>query len=379
MPNTLPANKRDFAGIDGLHYFYSGAEGPALLSQRAASLSYIDHKSMGQPGRDHHDVVMDSCRAQLGMMMGVDASNIAIVSNASEALHRLAESIPWRGDANVVSCDLEFPSVTLPLVSLRSAGVELRIVENHNWVVTVDDIARQVDENTQAIVVSHVSYKSGSRFDIAALAKVAQSVEALLIVDATQSLGVVPVEARSADYVIASTYKWLLGSHGAAAMYARDPLGSPVVPSHVGWRSVQDMFAADRFERFDLWPDARRWELGYPSFPSIYLLEQSLLYINRFDPKAIETHVHRLGTTLLEGARGLGMVPMTPDEPSLRAGNIAIRADEPVKLAEDLAERGVIAWGGDGRIRFSIHLFNDDDDVTAALAGLRELVPSHCS
>lgn len=374
MPNTLPADKGDFLGLEDLHYFYTGAEAPSLITHRDASLSYLDNKSRGQLGRDRHDVIMNSCREQLALLMGVDADKVALVSNASEALHRLAESIPWRAGANVVSCDLEFPSVTLPLVSLRSAGVEMRVVENRKWLVTVADIAEHVDENTQAIVLSHVSYKSGSRFDIAELAKVARRVGALLIVDVTQSLGVVPVDAAEADYVVASTYKWLLGPHGLGVLYARDAVGSPAQPSHVGWRSVQDMFAADRFERLDLWPDARRWELGYPSFPSIYLLEKSLRYLNGFDPAAIEAHVHRLGTTLLEGAKRLGMVPMTPDEPSLRAGNIAILADEPIKLAEDLAERGVIAWGGDGRIRFSIHLFNDDDDITAALTRLRELV-----
>lgn len=373
---TIPqTDTLDFIGLSDLHYFYTGAEGPPLKAHRDAALRYVNNRARGETGRESHELVLNNCRALLAGIMGVPAQNVAILSNASEALHRITEGIPWRSGSNVVTCDIEFPSVTLPLVQLRERGIDVRVVSSHDWQVTTADIARSVDDKTQAIVVSHVSYMSGSRFDLEELASLAREVGALLIVDATQSLGVVPVEAHLADFVISSTYKWLLGPHGCGVVYVRDPESSPIQPRHVGWRSVQHMFADDRFERYDLWPDARRWELGYPSFPSLYLLEASLEYLTRYEPRAIETHVHELGDVLLEGAAELGMTLMTSQDSSRRAGNIAIRASSPERLAEDLAARKILAWGGDGRIRFSIHLFNDRGDIEAALSALRELVP----
>lgn len=371
----LPADKSDFIGLSDLHYFYTGAEGPPLKVHRDASLRYVDSRARGEAGRESHELVLNNCRALLAATMGVPAQNVAILSNASEALHRITESIPWRAGSNVVTCDIEFPSVTLPLVQLRGQGIDVRVVPSSDWQVTTADVARSVDSRTQAIIVSHVSYMSGSRFDLAELASLARNVGALLIVDATQSLGVVPVDAHLADFVISSTYKWLLGPHGCGVVYVRDPELSPIQPNHVGWRSVQHMFAEDRFERYDLWPDARRWELGYPSFPSLYLLEASLKFLTRYEPPAIEAHVHELGDLLLEGAAELGMTLMTSRDVSRRAGNIAIRTPNPEKLAEDLATRNVLAWGGDDRIRFSIHLFNDLGDIDAALFALREFVP----
>lgn len=368
------ANKLDFVGLDDVHYFYTGAEGPPLEALKNAALRYIDNRALGEAGRSEHESVLSSCRTLLGNMMGVSSQNIAILSNASEALHRVTEGIPWNRGANVVTCDIEFPSVTLPLVQLREQGIEVRVVSSHDWLVTAADIARSVDDKTQAIFVSHVSYMSGSRFDLEALASLAREVGAVLVIDATQALGVIPVEARLADFVISSTHKWLLGPHGCGVLYVRDPESSPSQPRHVGWRSVQHMFADDRFDRYDLWSDARRWELGYPSFPSLYLLEASLKYINRYQPREIESHVHELGGLLLDGAAGLGMTLMTPRDPAQRAGNIAIQASSPEKLAKDLAARKILAWGGDGRIRFSIHLFNDRDDVETALSALQELV-----
>ena len=372
---TMPqADKLDFIGLEDLHYFYTGAEGPALKSQREASLRYVENKSLGEVGRANHERVLNHCRALIAEIMGVSSRHVAILSNASEALHRITEGILWKQGANVVTCDIEFPSVTLPLVQLREQGVEVRVVASHDWQVTTADIANSVDGNTQAIVVSHVSYMSGSRFDLEELSALARSVGAVLVVDATQSLGVVPVEAQLADFVVSSTYKWLLGPHGCGVVYIRDPESAGSQPRHVGWRSVQHIFADDRFERYDLWSDARRWELGYPSFPSLYLLEASLEYMSGYEPRDIEKHVHELGGLLLEGAAELGMTLMTPLDANWRAGNIAIRASSPEKLAQDLAARKVLAWGGDGRIRFSVHLFNDRSDIEAALQALRELV-----
>lgn len=372
---VLQTDKLDFIGLSDLHYFYTGAEGPPLTVHRDASLRYVDNRARGEAGRESHELVLNNCRALLAGIMDVPAENVAILSNASEALHRIIEGIKWKSGSNVVTCDIEFPSVTLPLVQLRDQGVEVRVVPSSDWQVTSADLAKSVDEKTQAIVVSHVSYMSGSRFDLEELASLARGVGALLIVDATQSLGVVPVEAQLADFVVSSTYKWLLGPHGCGVVYVRDPESSPIQPRHVGWRSVQLMFADDRFERYDLWSDARRWELGYPSFPSLYLLEASLRYITRYEPRAIEAHVHELGSVLLAGAANLDMTLMTSQDAARRAGNIAIRASEPEKLAEDLAARKILVWGGDGRIRFSIHLFNDRGDIDAALAALEELVP----
>ncbi|WP_026876527.1 aminotransferase class V-fold PLP-dependent enzyme [Jiangella gansuensis] len=371
--DPLPATKDDFIGLKDVHYFYTGAEGPPLRAHATAQAAYLRNKAAGEEGRAAHEEVLVACRGHLAALLNGKPDEMALLSNASEALNRTVGAIPWTPGSNVVSSTLEFPSVVQPLLALRKRGVETRIVPHRSWQFDVEDIAAAVDDRTAAIVVSHVSYLSGHRLDLAALASVANDADALLIIDATQSLGVIPVDAMVADIVVASTYKWLLGPHGTGVVHCRDPQRIDLARTGVGWRSVPDLFTPDRFDRYDLWPGTRRFELGYPSFPSLYLLDASLRYLRRYPPEQIEAHVHRLGGRLIDGLAAAGYDVLTPTDTRQRAGTITAAASDGQKLAKALAERGVLAWGGDGRIRFSIHLFNDDADIDAALHHLEEL------
>ncbi|HLR52767.1 MAG TPA: aminotransferase class V-fold PLP-dependent enzyme [Candidatus Avamphibacillus sp.] len=94
--------------------------------------------------------------------------------------------------------------------------MEVRIVDDQDWLVRVDDILAQVDDNTKLVMTSHVSFKSGAKIDYESLYKEILKTNALLLLDVTQSLGVTPVEMYSADFVVCSSYKWLL-SVGEAA------------------------------------------------------------------------------------------------------------------------------------------------------------------
>ena len=109
--------------------------------------------------------------------------------------------------------------------------------------------AALIDERTAVLCLSHVEYGTGQLHDLARFAKQAHAHGALLVVDATQSAGQVPidVQAAGADAVAASTYKWLCGPFGAGIMYLSPGLQG-LSPGIVGWRSHENMwdFQADR-------------------------------------------------------------------------------------------------------------------------------------
>lgn len=371
---NLPAPQADFHGLNGRHYLYTGAEGPALRAHDDAIARYVRNKSAWEDGRHAHDGVMQSCRDQVAELIGGNPDNVALLSNASEALNRIIGSIQWAPGMNAVTTNLEFPSVVQPLLRLRSQGVEARVVQHRDWSLDVDDLARAIDDKTGVIVVSHVSYMSGLRLDLDALSRLAGESGVLLVVDATQSLGVIPVDATRADFVVSSTYKWMLGPHGVGVVYCSDPERLMSDPDAVGWRSVPDPFTSDRFERYELWPGARRLELGFPSFPSLYMLDASLRYLRSFSPPAVEKHVHALGSALGAGLASLGVKVVTPTRDAGRAGNITFLTRDGEIIARRLAEKGILAWGGDGRVRFSLHLFNDDHDVDATLRALPDVL-----
>jgi cysteine desulfurase/selenocysteine lyase len=363
----------DLAVEPGTTWLYTGAEGPPLATQAAAFGRYLANRARGAAGRAEHTVVEQRLRERLACMLSLRPEDIGLVSNSSEAINMVANSLHLEPGDNVVLNDLEYPSVVLPWLRLAPRGIEIRLARHTDWSMPSTLITSLIDERTKLVGLSHVSYHSGWRHDLAAISDSAGQVGARVMVDATQSLGVVDIPTDLIDVTIASSYKWLLGGHGLGIIgwnQRRRPLP---VPAGVGWRSVPHIFTDDRFERYQLREDARRFEVGFPSYPSIYQLDDSLAWLCQFDALQVEKHVLTLGGQLIEGLAERGKKVLTPSEPHRRAGNIAFSAQDGEAVAAALAERGIYCWGGDGRVRVSIHLFNSEDDIACLLDALSDV------
>lgn len=361
-----------FVGLDRCIWMYTGAEGPALRRHLKATEDYFRSRSEGPGGREQNTRVEMNCKENLARLVGGNPGNVALLANASEAISRVACSIEWEPGNNVVVHNLEFPSGILPWITLKRQGVQMRVVEHTGWQVPVEALMDKVDDNTRLVVTSHVSFLSGTRIDYRALYAALRQTGALLLLDATQSLGVIPVHLHHTDFLVSSSYKWLLAPHGIGVLAANPERLDELVPSALGWRSVEDAFASSRFERFTPHSDARRFELGFPSYPAIYAANQSLELLLETGIERIERHVLSLGELLIEHLVSLGFEVMTPRFGAERAGNVSVVCPEGERLSERLRGRNVYVWGGDGRLRASVHLFNDSEDVDAVRAHLEE-------
>ncbi|MCL6547854.1 MAG: aminotransferase class V-fold PLP-dependent enzyme [Alicyclobacillus sp.] len=374
MRLTPLVEKSAFIGLDRCTWLYTGAESPAHHGVADAMMEYLHRRGEGPGGREFNAQVEEACKANIARLVGGDASQVAFLANASEAISMVAQSLGLRAGDNVVIHELEFPSGVLPWLRMRERGLEVRVVPHRNWRISVEDILAKVDERTRLLMTSHVSYLSGHRLDYQRLHLALENTPALLLLDVTQSLGAVPVDIRHADILVCSSYKWLLATHGAGILALNPVRVRDLCPPCVGWRSVQDMFGPERFERFTFHADARRFDLGYPSYPTLSALRFSSALLLNVGVERIERHILELGTRLVEGLKRLGLNVMTPADPSERAGNISFTHEDGEGLAGRLRQEGVLVWGGDGRVRASVHLFNDDGDVEHFLSVLERVL-----
>ena len=161
---------------------------------------------------------------------------------------------------------------------LERQGVEVRLLRHRHGALALEDVAAAMDGRTRLVGVSAVSFLSGFRWDLEALAHLVHERGALLLVDAAQALGAVPVPVAQIDFTVACTFKWLLGCHGLAVLCVHPRL-QELLPDYVSWKSVRDQFAADRLETYHLWEDARRFEEGMPNYPALFVLENALDYL----------------------------------------------------------------------------------------------------
>lgn len=356
----------DFRIEAGVAHLCAAGESAFLRRHDAALLRYAAVKSSGMGGREAQDEEVEAAREAAARLLGADARELGFVSSVAEGVSLVTESLEWRAGDNVCVAGHEFPSVLYPLKlhAVERHGVELRVAEGN----AEDRLERCVDGRTRVIAVSHVSFWNGERLDLSRLRRRADATGALLIVDFTHAAGVLPVDLGVADFAFTACYKFLLGTTGVAVAYWNRSRQPDWRPSTAGWNSALSSDASTG--RIELKEGAARFTRGNVSYPSVYVLRSALDYLAGFDQVSLAGHVERLARELVDGLEARRMPLLTPTEPYRRGPNVCLPSGHAEQVVERLAEEGVLAWGGEGRVRFSFHGYNGSGDVERALAAL---------
>ena len=162
---------------------------------------------------------------------------MAIVDNTSRGSNLAVQMISAPPAANIVTDPTSHPSAVWPWLLPDRRPVEIRTVPggpSSTWMAGIEGL---VDENTIAVIVSHVDARTGFRHDLRRLADLAHEAGGYLIVDAAQSAGAVPIDAESdgIDFMSGTLMKWLLGPPGLGFLYARRQHIESLPPPHVGY------------------------------------------------------------------------------------------------------------------------------------------------
>ncbi|OJW24895.1 MAG: hypothetical protein BGO51_12490 [Rhodospirillales bacterium 69-11] len=360
----------DFRIPPGVTHVCAGGQSPFLHRHDEVLLRYAADKSSGMAGRAEQDALVERIRMHVASAWTVQAPAIGFVSNVAEGVAMVAESLDWRAGDTVAVDAVEYPSVVAPFA--RRPGVTLRIAQGTD----PDRMANVIDRSTRVIATSYVSYLTGERVRLGRLRQLADEVDALLVVDFTQAAGCMPIDASIADFAFSACYKWMLGMTGVAIAYwnrRRQPDWAPrsagwysLVPGTRGWDPPPD-----------LRPDAMRFTRGNPAHAAVYVLDSALSYLAQVPPQAVQAHVQALSGALLEALAARQVTCLTPHDPLRHAANVCLAHEKAGAIAEALHARGVYAWNGQGRVRFSFHGYNTMGDVgriTDALdAVLREV------
>ena len=251
---VLGIRREDFPVLDRLTYLNTASTGlvPASVVRQAHEFE-LELALAGTTGMDEDTEVgiLEDARQGAAALLGADPDTIAIATSFTEALNQVAWWLrPGRGQ-NVVSSEVDFPSVTYPWHRIaEDTGCQVRLVGvlDDPDGFDVSKIAESVDSATAAICISHIQYLTGHLLDLADLAALAHDNGAILIVDATQSAGQVPIDvtASGADVLISGSYKWLCSTFGAAVCYLSPGVLERFRPPLVGWRSTEHPYSSTR-------------------------------------------------------------------------------------------------------------------------------------
>jgi len=361
----------DFRIPSGITHVCAGGETAALRTHDAAMLRYLADKSSGFPGRANQEAEIDAARTGIARLWSVQPGDIGFVSNVAEGVAMVAESLDWReGDAIAIDA-VEYPSVVGPIALRRNPTI--RLIQAYGNEPA--RLAEVTTPGTRIIAASYVSYLTGERTDLHALRQAADRIGALLVVDFTQASGYLPIEASLADFAFSACYKWMLGITGVAIAYWNRERQPGWMPASAGWHSF-----APGGRGWDslppLQPDAMRFTRGNPAHCPIYVLNNALSYLGRYQPADIQRHVQSLTTALLGRLHDLQIPTTTPADPARHGASVCIPSARGPELEAALRAQGVFTWNGQGRVRISFHGYNDEQDVERVVTALRACGPA---
>jgi len=311
-------------------------------------------------------------------LINAGPEDIAAGSSATELLCSLAWAISPSKDQNVVSTEIVFPSTVYPWQRVaNSTGCEIRLAKEKDNFIHIDEIITLIDQHTAVVCISHVEYGNGQTFDLHLLAEAAHEHGALLVVDATQSAGAIPIDVQACpvDALISGAYKWLCGPFGAAFMYLSPHLQTKLEPGLVGFRSHKNMWDLDA-SRIDYPQSAQKFEFSTMAFGCAVGLTRAINFLNDVGVENIFQHNRQLADRLIEGLQTSGAVITSPLDDESRSSIVRAHFENisSNKIIQSLKHAGVFVSRRGDSIRFSPHLYNSMSDIDKALAEIDNIL-----
>ena len=253
--------------------------------------------------------------------------------------------------------------------------------------ITADDLIAAMTPRTRVISVSHVRFDDGSLFDASRVAAACHAQGAMLVLDASQSCGAVPMDVNElgADFLVCAGYKWLLSPWGTGFFWAKSEHLDTARPGPFYWMAQgTDSFSALNFVDPTPSRSAHRWDAAeavtHFNF-NLTAMDASVDFVLRVGPDLVLKHNRKLIKFLFE-CLPKECVPASPLDCAQRGPYGCFTAPTPEKTAElykRLRKENVVVSMREGRIRVSPHLFNSEQDIDRLIGVVSVETARRCS
>ena len=353
-----------FPIFERLVYVNSCSQGALSDAVRESYAAYLRHwEEKGAPW-EYWVERTEAARGAFARLVNADPDEIAVTTSLSAGVSALASGLRWARRSKIVTTDVEFPTVGQIWHAQESRGA--RVVH-----ARPEELERAIDEDTAVVSVTHVSYRTGERTDVGEVVRVARDHGALVLLDAYQSAGSIPLDVKElgVDFLAAGTVKYLLGSAGLAFFYCRRELWDRAWPTATGWFADEDIFRMDA-SRYAPSPTARRFQSGTPPIPSIYAGIAGIELMEEIGVEETREHVLHLNAHLVAGLDELGGTVVTPRERERHGALICVRSNDVEELVAALGRWGIVTSERDSNLRISAHAYNSLEDIDLVLEAL---------
>lgn len=392
----FPILSRTVRGDNPLVYLDSGATSQRPEVVWEAEKEFVlnsfapVHRGAYQLAEEATDAYEDA-REAIANFVGVDGAEVAFTKNATEALNLVAFTFAdprsedlcvGEGDTVVVS-ELEHHANLVPWQELcEKTGATLK------WYRTTDDgridlDSLELDESVKVVAVSHQSNVTGAVVDVHEVVQRARAVDALVVLDACQSVPHMPVDFREldVDFAAFSGHK-MCGPSGVGVLYGKPDLLAKLPPFLTGGSMIEVV----KMEKTTFAEPPQRFEAGTQMTSQVVGLGAAVKFLQEIGMDEIHAHEQELTKYCLEKLSAIPGVQIAgPLDTENRGGAVSFVVDgvHPHDLGQVLDDRGVCvrvghhcAWpahrslGMQSTARASFYLYNTTEEIDALADGI---------
>jgi selenocysteine lyase/cysteine desulfurase len=351
---SLLASQRDLFDIPpDVAYLNCAYMSPLMHSVVKAGDAAVRCKQ--QPWRitapDFFDLPDRGCEL-FARIIAAHRDDVAVIPSASYGLTIAALNCKVDAGQQILLLADQFPSNVYPWrkKAADSGGSIVTVPRPEEGAPWTPAIIDAIGADTAVVALPHCHWTDGSLIDLLAVGQAARAAGAALVIDATQSIGSLPFDVRDVrpDYLVAATYKWLLGPYSLGFLYVarHRQTDQPLEQTWAG-RMGSENFARLVDYQEEYAPGMKRMDMGEASQFHLMPMAIAAMEQMKFLPENLRAS-HFLGLKFPGGV---------PDH-----------------LLERLVERGVYVSVRGNSMRITPHLYNDDDDVDRLIDALSSVI-----
>nr|BBH91440.1 cysteine lyase [Thermosporothrix sp. COM3] len=320
-----------------------------------------------------------AARSNVAQLLHASIDEIALTDNTGEGLNIVCYGFNWQAGDEVITTDHEHVSALAPLYQIRERfGISIKVAElgPRADAPLAETIERLITERTRLIVLSHVTWTTGTVLDIASVNRMAHAHHIPVLIDGAQSAGAIPIDVKEldVDFYALPMQKWLCGPDGTGALFVSQEAREYIQPTYVGYWSAKSFHGDD----WQLNESAQRFELGGRQTAAIAgqnaaleWLEKTVGYDWLF---ARISQLHAYAYERLQTVPGLTLLTPVPGASGLLAFTLDGKASD--EISKQLAEHHNILIRDipeTKALRVSTGFYNTEAEIDALVAALCSL------
>ncbi len=366
-----------FLHDESVTYLNCSYMSPMLKSVKEAGLKALDTRA--KPWKltvDDWFTKAETLRDLAAKIFRTSNNNIALIPSASYGLSLAAKNIGLQAGKNILVLEHNFPSNYYPWENLaKQQNLQIVTIQQTAGKNFTESILEKIDDNTGLIAIPNCHWISGVWIDLKKISEAAKSVGSLLVLDLSQSLGVLPIDIDDIqpDFAVSVGYKWMLGPYSLGYMYVAEKWQERSEPLEYSWqpRKGSENFAdlTDYVSGYK--KGARKFDMGEVSQINLMPMAIAALeQINAWDIQAVQSQIKMLTDIIVNYERSNGSY----NEYALNAGHIIsipLHDKNIPELKQRLIDNNVIVSFRATSIRVSPHVYNTVEDIEKLLNCLK--------